>query len=178
MARRLPSNVCLGCEKFKREEWRKNNPERTREFCALDRKKNSKRRAQNSKEWRKKNPGKAKENKKLWHEKNKRYVLEYNKKYRERNPHYASACVAVRRARKAKSIGAYTNKQIENLLKKQHGKCVNCGDKSKLQVDHIVPLKLGGANDIKNIQLLCRQCNCRKSAKDPIKWAQENGRLL
>lgn len=44
--------------------------------------------------------------------------------------------------------------------------------------DHIIPLDLGGTNDIRNIQLLCPPCNGEKHAKHPIDWAQENGLLL
>ena len=32
--------------------------------------------------------------------------------------------------------------------------------------DHIVPLALGGLNDITNIQLLCEKCNLKKSSND------------
>jgi hypothetical protein len=33
--------------------------------------------------------------------------------------------------------------------------------------DHIVPLAAGGLNDVSNIQLLCRECNSKKSAGEP-----------
>ncbi len=37
-----------------------------------------------------------------------------------------------------------------------------------LQVDHIIPLAQGGANDLSNLQTLCEKCNREKSAKiDP-----------
>lgn len=34
--------------------------------------------------------------------------------------------------------------------------------------DHIVPLALGGLNDVSNIQLLCKECNLKKCAGEPI----------
>lgn len=37
-----------------------------------------------------------------------------------------------------------------------------------MQVDHIVPLKLGGTNDPTNLQLLCKNCNQDKHAKDSV----------
>jgi 5-methylcytosine-specific restriction protein A len=37
-----------------------------------------------------------------------------------------------------------------------------------LQVDHIIPLAQGGANDLSNLQTLCAKCNSQKRDKlDP-----------
>jgi 5-methylcytosine-specific restriction endonuclease McrA len=42
------------------------------------------------------------------------------------------------------------------------GRCLRCSTREKLSVDHIVPLSLGGSNDIDNIQPLCEGCNGEK----------------
>lgn len=44
------------------------------------------------------------------------------------------------------------------------GRCVECGGNFDLQYDHIIPLSLGGATSLKNIQLLCADCNREKGA--------------
>ena len=43
------------------------------------------------------------------------------------------------------------------------GKCVNCQADEYLEFDHIIPHSKGGANTLKNVQLLCRRCNLAKS---------------
>ena len=76
--------------------------------------------------------------------------------------------------------GSYTKEDIEFLFSTQRGKCVNClkGISDGYHIDHIYPVSKGGTNYPSNLQLLCAQCNYKKSAKDPIDWAQQNGRLL
>lgn len=56
---------------------------------------------------------------------------------------------------------------------REHGKCAACRrDVSGLldaipseQYDHVVPLAVGGLNDVSNLQLLCADCNNKKSKK-------------
>ncbi|MFD2909586.1 HNH endonuclease [Flavobacterium ardleyense] len=51
------------------------------------------------------------------------------------------------------------------VWKRDKEKCVNCFSNSKLEFDHIIPVSKGGANTIKNIQLLCLSCNRKKGSK-------------
>lgn len=99
----------------------------------------------------------------------------------ERRLEIARHSAAVRRARKLSANGSYTQHEARDLFNKQHGRCANCNVRLKMKtahLDHIFPISNGGANDIANLQWLCRACNCRKSAKDPFVWAAENNRLL
>lgn len=90
----------------------------------------------------------------------------------------SAAKCATRRARKRDAGGSFTPEQMQEVFKRQRYLCANCGKKLKLVGDHKTPLSRGGSNDIENIEGLCGPCNNKKNAKDPISWAQENGRLL
>lgn len=41
--------------------------------------------------------------------------------------------------------------------------CVHCGTTESLTIDHILARVLGGTNDFKNLQVLCRSCNWIKA---------------
>ena len=52
------------------------------------------------------------------------------------------------------------------VYKRDKGQCVKCGSKDHLHLDHIYPFAKGGTSkDSKNIQLLCRRHNLKKSDK-------------
>jgi 5-methylcytosine-specific restriction endonuclease McrA len=44
------------------------------------------------------------------------------------------------------------------------GRCAECASNKALEFDHIIPLAMGGANTMRNLQLLCADCNRRKGA--------------
>jgi len=160
---------CKDCEKARVAKWSSENPEKA---------------AKSGAEWAKKNPEK---------------VTVYNEKYRANHPERIQAGAALwrsnnpekinaharnQRARRRNSEGTHTKDEVFNLFEKQRGRCATCvkklksSGKSRYHVDHITPIAKGGTNWISNLQLLCQSCNCRKSAKDPLAWANENGKLL
>ena len=44
------------------------------------------------------------------------------------------------------------------------GACTACQSAFDLQYDHVIPVALGGATTLENLQLLCGECNRRKGA--------------
>jgi hypothetical protein len=44
------------------------------------------------------------------------------------------------------------------------GQCRNCGSRSDLHFDHVIPRAWGGSGTAENVQVLCRNCNLRKGA--------------
>ena len=42
------------------------------------------------------------------------------------------------------------------------GRCVKCGSNQNLEFDHVIPVAMGGATSVRNLQLLCRGCNREK----------------
>lgn len=49
------------------------------------------------------------------------------------------------------------------VFERDGGKCTECGSTFDLQYDHVIPVALGGATTVENLQLLCADCNLRKS---------------
>ncbi|MEE1118938.1 MAG: HNH endonuclease signature motif containing protein, partial [Bacteroidales bacterium] len=50
----------------------------------------------------------------------------------------------------------------------QFGVCIKCGEHfsiEEMEADHILPWAKGGKTDKDNCQMLCKQCNRRKSDK-------------
>ena len=48
------------------------------------------------------------------------------------------------------------------VLNRDNFQCRSCGSREHLEVDHIIPLAKGGANDLSNLQTLCYKCNQKK----------------
>lgn len=66
------------------------------------------------------------------------------------------------------SIRAFTDAMKLKVYEKQNGICVKCGEHfelSEMEADHITPWHEGGKTIEENCQLLCKNCNRKKSGK-------------
>lgn len=66
------------------------------------------------------------------------------------------------------NIRAFTDKQKMEAYERQAGVCAVCGkhfELDEMEADHITPWHAGGRTVAENCQMLCRECNRRKSGK-------------
>ena len=66
------------------------------------------------------------------------------------------------------SIRAFTDTMKQKVYERQDGICAKCEiefDISEMEADHITPWRDGGKTVEENCQMLCRDCNRRKSGK-------------
>ena len=68
-----------------------------------------------------------------------------------------------------------------NLFLKRKGTCARCSQKidagKAWDIDHIIPLALGGTNETKNLQVLCRPCHRSKTSQSDIPRIAKTKRL-
>lgn len=120
-----------------------------------------------------------KEGKRKWWIKNPGYYKSYYRKNKDRirllSRFHASKHLARKRvegqkyrALKRGNGGSYTLLEWNALCRKYDFRCLRCGKRApdiRLTVDHVIPLELGGTNDIDNLQPLCFECNSGKGAR-------------
>lgn len=69
---------------------------------------------------------------------------------------------------KCLSIRSFTDNMKREAYERQKGKCIHCKkqfDINEMEADHITPWSDGGKTVAENCQMLCRDCNRRKSNK-------------
>lgn len=95
-------------------------------------------------------------------------------------PRYDRMCFMIR----AKAFKAYKEGRwnIHDLFEfnitkiKENDYCWYCGkemEPSKLTKDHVFPRAKGGANDLDNIIMVCKECNSSKGKMDLFEWYSE-----
>lgn len=163
--RTTESCTCSECNRLISEKWNKENADIKRKMWG---------------DWYKLNGYKVRDKQKTDRLKNPLKYKERFRKWYSKNPESVRVNAHKRRKRKLSAAGHFTRDDIKNIIKAQKNKCVNCRSSlnSGYHIDHIMPLVLGGTDWPSNIQILCKRCNLSKGGKHPIKWAQENGRLL
>ena len=169
---------CKPCRKATRKAEYANSPDQqkhAREKSAEWFVENRERARQNRKAYYLKNRDKAIAYAREWREQNLERYTENNRAYKKRTYPTRKDTIATetrnRRARLAGLPGKHTQKDIEEMLIRQSGRCFYCGDPLiKFQVDHVVPVFQGGPNSPDNLVLACEHCNKSKGARLPEEW--------
>lgn len=89
-----------------------------------------------------------------------------------RNPEMARAQSHNARAKQWRVPGRITGPELKARYEAQEGRCHWCGTPldDGYEVDHLIPLSKGGANDISNVVCACVRCNASRGAKLPGDW--------
>lgn len=178
--RRTLSGVCVECKRIWVEKYFARPGAKERHKVAVDARYQRHKEDVNARAiaWRKRNPEKARVS-------NRKAVKSDNHKkatirWRKNHPDMVRASDRTKRAKRKKAEGRHTAEDVLNILRQQKYRCANCAVsvKDRYHVDHVMPLVKGGSNWPDNLQILCPTCNNKKHSKDPIQWANENGRLL
>lgn len=109
----------------------------------------------------------------LYYEANREKIIKMNSEYQKRNLDKARVRNQNRRSKRVGGDGEHTLDEIEFIMEMQGHKCACCGvhlDDSNKHLDHKLPLALGGSNEVKNLQWLCKFCNISKSDSHPDDW--------
>jgi hypothetical protein len=110
---------------------------------------------------------------------------ERHRKYRAQNPEKVSAWKANKRARRrmaSRGADRVTAAEWAAIKQQQKGRCYYCGKycgkKSRLTMDHVIPIAAGGKHSAANIVGACLSCNCSKQDKPLPEFARYQGRLF
>lgn len=86
-------------------------------------------------------------------------------RHRAANPHSAKISKANFTAKMFGVLGELTVDDWLAVVEKYGDSCLACGTDDRIQLDHVIPLSIGGPNSRDNIQPLCARCNNSKGIK-------------
>jgi len=125
------------------------------------------------KEWAERNPEKSKAIKERWAKKNRERHNRQGREYYYRHLERVQSFYRNRYHQTKAAGGEYTQEEWQSVCATAKGCCLRCGEVKPLTVDHVIPIRKGGSNDIGNIQPLCGTCNRSKGDKIIDYRAQE-----
>lgn len=118
--------------------------------------------------------------KKKYYEKNRELINKKITAYYKTERGKASIKNQFHKRRSLKKQGDVTTQQLMEL-EKTAKVCYWCSaslKNKKIHIDHYVPLSKGGEHTLSNLVISCAKCNHKKSAIDPLRFANTLGRLL
>ena len=117
------------------------------------------------------------EKSRISHINNPERLKESGARWRANNPDKVRMKNHKRREHREITQGRNKDVNISFLFKRNLGFCPYCSSElfSGYHLDHIIPVSLGGGNDMDNLQCICARCNLRKGAKHPDEWHEEIG---
>lgn len=62
--------------------------------------------------------------------------------------------------KRSRTIGPEVRREV---WRRDQGRCVRCGSQDRLEFDHVIPFADDGSSTARNIELLCEDCNRKKS---------------
>lgn len=130
--------------------------------------------AKRAAEWSKNHPEKRKE---IWTKYNRSHPGNMTR-WKKNNPEKAVALNAKIKSRRRNSPGSFDDVEWGKLVRFYAPRkiCPACRHIRKMTVDHVVPVALGGASYIYNIQPLCLSCNCSKG-DNIIDYRKDKGKF-
>ena len=58
----------------------------------------------------------------------------------------------------------------DKIFRRDNNRCLECGSKENLTIDHVIPKSKGGTDRSNNLITLCERCNKRKGSKTNQKY--------
>jgi 5-methylcytosine-specific restriction endonuclease McrA len=102
-------------------------------------------------------------NARRWYHANRERARENQRRWNAANPEHAAALKQRRRARIAgAAVNDLEGRHREALLLEYGDRCVYCGARGPLELEHDVPLSAGGDHTWRNVVPACRPCNLSK----------------
>jgi len=174
--RRTSDGMCQACEKDRRQLYTEKNREKIRKKDKQYRENNKEKIKAKQEEWAIKNPDKIAAKSKRYYNRHRNDLLKKFKADPSIKLQRQIVCINRRKREKSTNDDTITHNTISMMKRTQNNTCVYCPKNlNDMHMDHIVPLAKGGRHSISNIQLLCPDCNKRKSDKWPEQYEQSIG---
>lgn len=171
--RRLDPRAAEQLKEYTRRRYQ-SDPARDREKCRRWCAANPNKYREKLRRWRRRNIEKCREASRAWKRANReranascrRWKLAHKEKVRE----FVRKRESQRRAGRSAALIALDLSCKESRFLLFGSRCAYCAAKSKLTVDHVLPLKLGGLDEPANIVPACARCNGSKHANPVADW--------